>query len=67
MKLYKLAITAGVILLAGCSSTPLEKKRAEVLDCTKDLIGYDAYPVESYKICRDLHSRQPRKHEGQLK
>lgn len=31
----------------GCSSTPLEKKREKVLDCTKDLIGHDAYPVEA--------------------
>jgi hypothetical protein len=51
-------IAALVFLLcfSGCAATLKEQRRSSTLDCTKDLIGYEASPTEAYKICRDLYS-----------
>ena len=44
--------------LSGCASTSLEKKRAKVLDCTKELIEMDSGTKDSYDVCKDLYTRQ---------
>lgn len=41
--------------LSGCASTPREKRIQRTLDCTKNLIEYDAATLDAYEICKDLH------------
>lgn len=44
-----------LLCLTSCTSTPLQKKRTETLNCVKDLIGNDASPLDSYSICKDVY------------
>lgn len=39
----------------GCASNPIERKREHVLDCTKELIEYDAGAYESFQVCRQVY------------
>lgn len=43
------------LIMTSCA-TFKQSKRDQVLDCTKDLIEYDALPTEAYLVCRDLHA-----------
>ena len=47
------------LLLTGCVITPVEKRRSRTLDCTKDLIGYDAGALDAYNICKDIYRPKP--------
>jgi len=43
------------LLLAGCSTTPLQQKREDVLSCVKDLIGNGATTAEAFEVCRQVY------------
>lgn len=54
MKYLTFAVIIG-ILLSGCASTPLEKKRKETIDCVKDLMGNDAETLDAFAVCRQVY------------
>lgn len=62
-----LAAALTLTTLMSCSSTPVDKRRQDTLECTKELIGYDASPTDAYDICHNLYSPTipPRKSHGQ--
>ena len=47
-----------VLIMSGCATTQMEKKRAKVLDCTKDSINMASGTIDSYKVCKDLFTRE---------
>lgn len=47
-----------LVCLTGCSHTALERKRENILNCTKDFIELDSSTKESYEICKDAFTRQ---------
>lgn len=54
----KYVIILIAFFMTGCASTPLEKKRENILKCTKDFIELDSGTVDSYTICKDVFTRQ---------
>lgn len=52
----------GILLgLSSCSNLPIERKRATIIKCVKDLIGYEVDGIEAYNICKDLYSPRSKK------
>ena len=57
MKFSHIFMVVFMTVITGCASMSQQRKD-KILDCTKDMIGYDASPGESYMICKDLYTRQ---------
>lgn len=52
------------IVFSGCASSPLDKKRNNVLDCTKDLIATDASATEAFEVCRQVYNLNVKVNHG---
>ena len=51
------ALVLGMIsILSGCASfrTPRENSRADVINCTKDMLGYVSDGELAFKICNSV-------------
>lgn len=54
------------LLLSACSSTPIEKKRRDVVECTKQLIEYDAETLEAFEVCRQVYKMRKVRDNAQV-
>lgn len=43
------------LLLVACTSTPLEKKQKNILDCVTNLRGTDAETMDAFEVCRQVY------------
>jgi hypothetical protein len=43
------------MFIVGCSSTPLEKKRKNTIECVKDLMENDAETLDAFSVCRTVY------------
>lgn len=46
-----------VVFVLGCSTTPLEKRRDAIKQCTHELLEKEVMIKDAYKVCRDLYKR----------
>jgi hypothetical protein len=46
------------LVVSGCASTPTQRWRDSILDCTKELIEYNTEPSAAYEICSDMYRRR---------
>jgi hypothetical protein len=54
--LFFIACIGMISVLSGCASfrTPRENNRADVIDCTKDMLGYINDGELAFKICNSV-------------
>jgi len=52
---YVIIIAMFSMFIVGCSSTPLEKKRKNTIECVKDLMENDAETLDAFSVCRTVY------------
>ena len=51
----KFLIILALASLAACVTTPIDQKRKAILDCVKDLKGYDIDSMDAFEICSKIY------------
>lgn len=53
--LWLVVVMAGIIMISGCATTGLERRRSEVIACVKDLRDGDpTATMDAFEVCRTL-------------
>lgn len=43
------------LILTACATTPMEKRREDILNCVKDLKQNDSETLDAFEVCRQVY------------
>lgn len=50
-----LIFAALLLIISGCTTTPIQSKRDRIIDCVKDLHNNDISSEEAFEICKTVY------------
>ncbi len=50
-----------ILLLVGCATSPLERRRASIRDCTVEFLQYEATVKNATRACISIYTKPRRK------